>query len=57
MADVLCPRCNAKGTVVVKQSRDEKGRDLKYYECAKCKSIWTNSSDITSLPVEGVPNP
>ena len=53
MADVVCPRCNAKGTVVVKQSRTEKGKDLKYYECSKCKSIWTNSTDIPQLSVEG----
>ncbi len=51
MADVLCPRCNAKGAVVVKQSRTDKGKDLKYYECGKCKSVWTNTSDIAALPV------
>ena len=52
MADVVCPKCNAKGSVKVKQSRSEKGKDLKFYDCAKCKSVWTNSSDIASLPVE-----
>lgn len=52
MSDTLCPKCNAKGTVTVKQSRTDKGKDLKYYECGKCRSLWTNSIDIAALPVE-----
>jgi DNA-directed RNA polymerase subunit M/transcription elongation factor TFIIS len=52
MSDTLCPKCNAKGTVTVKQSRSDKGVDLKYYECSTCKSLWTNSIDILPLPVE-----
>jgi transposase-like protein len=52
MADVLCPRCNAKGTVVVKQSKTDKGKELKYFQCTKCRSLWTNSSDIPNLKVE-----
>lgn len=52
MADVVCPRCNAKGTVVVKKSRNDKGREVKYYECGKCHSLWTNNNDIANLPVE-----
>ncbi|MBI4397312.1 MAG: hypothetical protein HY548_09465 [Elusimicrobia bacterium] len=52
MTDVLCPKCNAKGTVVVKQGRAEKGAELKYFECTKCKSLWTNLNDIVNLPVE-----
>jgi Zn-finger nucleic acid-binding protein len=53
MSDTLCPKCNAKGAVVVKQSRNEKGGDIKYFECGKCRSLWTNSGEIASLPVEG----
>lgn len=53
MSDTLCPRCNAKGTVVIKKSKTEKGKDIKYYECQKCHSLWTNSHDIGALPVEG----
>jgi hypothetical protein len=52
MADVLCPKCNAKGTVSVKQSKTDKGREIKYFECSKCRSLWTNSIDIAKLPVE-----
>jgi DNA-directed RNA polymerase subunit M/transcription elongation factor TFIIS len=52
MSDTLCPKCNAKGAVTVKQSRTDKGKDLKYYECGKCRSLWTNSIDIAPLPVE-----
>jgi DNA-directed RNA polymerase subunit M/transcription elongation factor TFIIS len=52
MSNTLCPKCNAKGTVAVKQSRSDKGADLKYYECAVCGILWTNSIDIVSLPVE-----
>jgi ssDNA-binding Zn-finger/Zn-ribbon topoisomerase 1 len=52
MADVLCPKCNAKGNVKVRQAKADGGKDLKYYECGKCASIWTNSSDIPNLPVE-----
>ena len=52
MADVNCPKCNAKGNVVVKQSRNEKGKDLKFYECKKCRSLWTNTIDVANLPVE-----
>jgi Zn-finger nucleic acid-binding protein len=52
MADVLCPKCNATGAVKVKQSKKDKGADWKYYECSKCRSVWTNSADISKLPVE-----
>ncbi|MBL0057948.1 MAG: hypothetical protein IPP35_02250 [Elusimicrobia bacterium] len=52
MSDTLCPKCNVKGTVHVKQSRTDAGKDLKYFECSSCKSLWTNSTDISSLPVE-----
>lgn len=52
MSDTLCPKCNAKGSVVVKNSRSEKGQDIKYFECNSCHSLWTNSIDIASLPVE-----
>ena len=52
MADVLCPRCAAKGGVVVKKSKTDKGKELKYYECSKCHSIWTNNVDIANQPVE-----
>ncbi|HRY29992.1 MAG TPA: hypothetical protein P5079_08165 [Elusimicrobiota bacterium] len=53
MADVLCPKCNEKGNVVVKKSRTDKGDEMKYFECKKCRSLWTNSADIPNLPVEG----
>ena len=54
MADnVLCPRCNAKGGVAVKRAKNEKGQDIKYFECTKCKSLWTNSADIDKLAAEG----
>jgi DNA-directed RNA polymerase subunit M/transcription elongation factor TFIIS len=52
MSDTLCPKCNAKGHVVVKQSRTDKNVDLKYFECSACQSLWTNSSDIGLLSVE-----
>jgi RecJ-like exonuclease len=52
MADVLCPKCNAKGTVTVKQSKTDKGLEVKYFECSKCHSLWTNSSDIPKMSVE-----
>ena len=52
MADVLCPKCNAKGSVVVKQSKTDKAKELKYYECSKCHSLWTNSIDIAKQPVD-----
>jgi DNA-directed RNA polymerase subunit M/transcription elongation factor TFIIS len=52
MSDTPCPKCNAKGNVKVKQSRSDKGRDVKYYECGACHTLWTNSIDIAALPVE-----
>lgn len=52
MSDTLCPKCNAKGPVVVKISRTDKNVDLKYFECSVCKSLWTNSTDIAPLSVE-----
>ena len=52
MSDTLCPKCNAKGSVVVKKSRSDKGVDVKYFECSACKSLWTNSIDIVPLAVE-----
>ncbi len=52
MSETLCPKCNAKGAVSVKKSRTDKGKDLKYYECGKCKSLWTNSVDVVNLAVE-----
>jgi RecJ-like exonuclease len=51
MPDITCPKCSSKGQVVVKQSRQEKGGDLKYFECAKCHSIWTNTIDIANMPI------
>lgn len=53
MPEILCPKCNAKGPVAVKQAKSDKGRDVKFYECPKCRSVWTNSADIASLPVQG----
>ncbi len=51
MADVLCPKCNAKGTVTVKESKKDNGSPHKYYECQKCKSVWTNTVDIAKFSV------
>jgi uncharacterized Zn finger protein len=52
MSNTPCPKCSAKGSVAVKQSRSDKGVDLKYYECPSCGILWTNSIDIASLPVD-----
>jgi RecJ-like exonuclease len=52
MADVICPKCRTKGTVKVRQSRTEKGKDLKYYECTTCESLWTNTIEIADLSVD-----
>lgn len=56
MSNTLCPKCNTKGSVTVKQSRADKGADLKYFECGPCGILWTNSIDIVSLPVESSPS-
>jgi transposase-like protein len=51
MAEPVCPKCTVPQTVQVKKSRTEKGKEIKYFECSKCQSLWTNSIDIASLPV------
>lgn len=52
MAEPLCPKCGVPQNVQVKQSRTEKGKDIKYFECAKCHALWTNSIDIAPLPLK-----
>lgn len=52
MTEVLCPRCNVKKAVAVREAKSDKGVLLKYFECPACRSLWSNSQDIKELPVD-----